>query len=263
MPFLSSGQTRTGAPGVSSGTPLYLPNNGTSIAGVASINGATGIVSLSASDTALTVGGSGGSITLGTTGNAIPCASVTASGNVGAVTLSSSGLASLNSVASVGNVGAATLSSSGLATLASATVSGAFNAYTDPAFGSGLIVGSETIAGAIPDATTVQLTGLNAVLASAPVREFGRCVFISAQATPETPYVNGLIVASVGASLPAYQSGTGNSGVLITGANQSGVANINVTTTGAAGARLTSFSFTNGSGIASTSAGVKYYWVIV
>jgi hypothetical protein len=69
-----------------------------------------------------------GTITIGQ--SAATPVSVTASGNVGAATLSSSGAATLNSAVVTNNMGAATISSSGAATLNSAVVTNNMGAAT-------------------------------------------------------------------------------------------------------------------------------------
>jgi len=120
MPFLSSGQTRTGAPGVSGGTPLYVPNTGNQIAGVLSLNGQSGLVSITSSDNALAVSGAGGAVDLRTTGQAIPCASLTASGAVSAGSVVSSGAVSGTTATFSGKVLA---TSGGLATASTPTSS--------------------------------------------------------------------------------------------------------------------------------------------
>jgi hypothetical protein len=135
--------------------------------------------------------------------------------------------------------------------------------WTNPLFGSGVYVGSDTIPGAIADAGTVLLTKLNAFIQSDPIRNFPRCVYISAVAQPAVPYPNGTINVGIGASVPAYQTGSGNLPEYITGANQTNGCNINLLASGVAGARTFSFSFTNGSGRATTAGGVSYFWVVI
>lgn len=138
-----------------------------------------------------------------------------------------------------------------------------FSATLGNIWGATLITGSETIAGAIPDSSTVQLTKLNAILGASPIRDYAKIVFVSAVAQPVTTYANGTINTQYGVSVPAYQSGSANTAVAITGAQQGSGGAINFQTVGAASTRTTTFSFTNGSGIASTAAGVTYYYVIV
>lgn len=101
MPFLSSGQTRTGAPGVSGGTPLYVPAGGGGVGGVSQLvagsgislspAGGTGVVSISATGGGVAtiqglsgaVGITGTGITVGTSGQNI---TLTATGSGGAIT---------------------------------------------------------------------------------------------------------------------------------------------------------------------------------
>jgi hypothetical protein len=247
----------------------YVSKTGTSIAGVLSLQGQSGALNLASSDSSITIAGSPGVVQLTTTGNALAPSSITASAGVSGASFTTVGAVNCGSVVASGNVGSATVSASGAITGASLTTSGAvsvgsaFSALQNPLWGSSAYCGSENIAGAIPDATTIQLTALNTLLASSPFRNVSRQVFVSCLATPATAYANGTLNVAYGVSIPAFQSGTGNSAVAITGANQANGCNINIATTGSAGARVSTLSFTNGSGIPTDATGLTYFWFIV
>jgi hypothetical protein len=234
MPFLSSGQTRTGAPGVSGGTPLYVPNTGNQIAGVLSLNGQAGIVTLSAGDASTTVNTTGGAITVGTNGNPLAPSTVTSSGNV-----------------SVGG----SLSVTGDATIAGNLVAGFFNTP-------GLVTGRATIATSIPNGTYVFLTELNNVLSTLQ-KPVLLVVSFYGTITPVNP--SGIPSIIQVAVVPPVNSGSGTGIVAVTGGTVQNLGTqFRITSPGGAGARATLFEVACGAGGGYTiNPGSTYEWALL
>jgi hypothetical protein len=248
---------------------------GNTIAGVTSINAQAGNLTL-LGDASIDVTNIGsGQLQFSTAGNpqnvaAITCSSVAATGSV-----SAGGNVTGASIASTGALSGATLAVSGAATVGgqiqsanllvtgSATVGAGASAVSlsaAPAWGAIVETGSAVINGTIANGGTVSLGALNALLAQPGYRDYPRKVSISCVAQPVTPTGNGSINSMEAYSVPAYGSGATNAATGYTSQNNS--ATIITATSGPAGARVTTFSFNNSSGVASDPNGLSYFWVI-
>lgn len=215
---------------------FYVRQGAPQVTGVASVNGLVGALGLTSPDNSISVLTSGQNLEIGTTGNAIPCASVTASGNV-----------------TVGG----NLAVTGSATAGSLVTSAGFQSFS----GLGIQSGLGTISAAIPDSTTQPLTALNTILSTLPKACFVAISFVGV-VSPANP--SGLPTVCGMWSVPAVASGTSTGAVPVTGAANSNLnTQINTLTSGAALARLTTFSVTCGAGGGySINAGSTYYYTI-
>jgi hypothetical protein len=218
-----------------SSSTYFVSSTGTSLAGVLSLNGVSGVVNITSPDTSITATGSPGTVALSTTGNALAPSTVTASGNISSATnITATGVVSGAIVSASGTVSGATVASSGAITGTSLALTGSMTSL----FNNSVV---ETIPG-VASGTVQGLTALNVFLT---LRNPTRSCLIMLNVSGGTPFPNGIPFSQCILAVPPINSGTGDVGAIVYGA-QDGLAT-SIQPSGATGARSMVISTQNNS----------------
>lgn len=204
----------------------YYATSSGSGGGVTSLLGLSGVLGLTSTDGSVLISTSGQNINLQTsiTGNPIAPSTVTASGNISSATnITAAGAVSGGNITASGGVSAASLALTG-------SMTSLFNNST-----------VETITG-VPIGAVQLITNLNAFLAA---RNPARSCLIMFNVSGGTPFPNGIPFSQCILAVPPLNSGTGDVGAIVYGA-QDGLAT-SIQPSGATGARTMTVSTQNNS----------------